>query len=176
MAGQATFHIDERDHLASLRAANVRQLRSRRFLIRITTLSIVAASVLGGILFAVGEYPWTAVIAVVSGVIGGLAALALLIGLTWLLLPRRARRLYRQNRLLQRQVTARWSDAGLEWETSSGHTRLGWDDVHAWQSDTRVTLVYLTDLLFRMIPAHALDSDARQDLVATLARHAPHRR
>lgn len=86
-------------------------------------------------------------------------------------LPRRARRLYRQHKALQRTWTFRWSDSGLSMESATGLTSYPWGDFHRWRSGPRSVLLFLNDQLFFYLPRRLLD-EASVDEIGSLAAAA----
>jgi hypothetical protein len=172
VAGAATFRISEDDHQVALRTVQLRYLRSRRFLIKMAAACAIVIVLLPALAAAGGYDIRTSIVTSLVGVLGGFAGLIVVIAGNLLLLPRRARRVYRQNRRYEQDVTLAWSDDGLSWRSRSGSSQTDWPDIHAWRSTPRVTLIHFSDALFQVVPARALDDAAYRDLVATLERHA----
>jgi hypothetical protein len=97
------------------------------------------------------------------------------VGLGFLLLPRRARKLFRQQRTLHHEMSFSWSDGGSEWRRGSSVTDTPWADYHRWMETPETFLLYVNDILFHFVPKRALDSVQADDLRATLAAQGPAR-
>ncbi len=140
---------------------------SRRFLFRMALLGLVAGAavaVLGTMLEG------NIVSAVIVGAMSascGLAALLLMIGLNFLLLPRRAGRLFDQQKSLHRETTFTWDDNGTEWISDNGHTRYPWPEYHQWTKTRNVILLFMNDNFMHFIPRRVLGI-AADDLIATI--------
>ena len=173
MAGDAAFTIGEGDYIDAVMAANRRRLASGRYLRR-NVIVIAGGSAVLGVIVLVADRDWMpALVTAVCGALGGAVAGALTLWLGFRLLPRRARRLYRQHKTLQQPTTLHWSDDGLLWESESARAVHRWGDLHEWQHAPTITLVYLNDILFHCVPRRALDDVAFADLSRTLAAHVP---
>ncbi|HEY0231396.1 MAG TPA: YcxB family protein, partial [Dokdonella sp.] len=83
-------------------------------------------------------------------------------------LPRRARRLFAQQKNLQRPVTFSWDEDGLAWASVNGSGRTPWADYLKWRQNERLYLLYHSDLMFQMLPKRAFASAAQQQ---SFARH-----
>jgi hypothetical protein len=172
MAGEVTYQPNEADYVAAHRDWFVNAIRRKGFS-TIASAALSAALVMAAIGFLAGDR-LPALVGVFGGglVIGPFAILACW-GLSYALLPRRAGRLFRQHRALQKEVSYGWSDAGLTYRAANGSGGMPWEDLHRWAEGKHVFLFYLTDNLFHFVPRRALtDSDA-EDLRNLTARLGP---
>lgn len=166
MTGSVTFTPSKADYIAATRVHLMRQLTSRRFIVRMTIFGLglwIAVTLLGFVLD--GELLGAAVIGLLS-VMSGFAALGILIGGNILLLPRRSGRLYDQQKSLHRQTEFSWDETGTRWMSEAGDSRYPWDDYHRWTVTKNMVLLYLNDHFMHFIPRHVLGA-ASEDLVAT---------
>lgn len=116
----------------------------------VTTLGFGVA----GLLLALLRYEWSMVAggALIGGAIGGAVAHELA---RKLLLPRRARRLFAQQKNLQRPLTFHWDDSGLAWSSENGSGKTAWSDYLKRRQNDRVVLLYHSDAMFQMLPRRA---------------------
>jgi hypothetical protein len=76
-------------------------------------------------------------------------------------LPRKARRLFSQQKNLQRPIGFTWDQHGLDWTSENGAGRIPWDDFIKWRQNERVVLLYHSDLLFQMLPKRAFTEEGQ---------------
>jgi hypothetical protein len=88
----------------------------------------------------------------------------------YVLLPRKARRLYRQRKAFQRPFEVSWDEAGLTMVSSSGTVTTPWSDFLKLREGAGVVLLYLSDTQFHIIPARAFVDTAAADAFAALVR------
>ena len=83
--------------------------------------------------------------------------LMLFVGAMWLvtervMLPRQARRIYRQQQSLQRPYRVTIADEGTEAVSSTSRGRHAWSDYQKWIEGPDQFLLYLSDIMFVIIP------------------------
>ncbi len=78
------------------------------------------------------------------------AALQLFLRIVYV--PRRARRLYRQQRNLQLPFESVCTDSGIEWTNPNGRTQLPWSHVIRWKEGDTLFVLYQSALMFNMVP------------------------
>jgi YcxB-like protein len=100
----------------------------------------------------------------------GLVTSAALIGITWLFLPRRSRRLFEQSKTMHQQFRYGWSDGGLSFRSANGSGDVPWPMLHGWYRGRANMLFYFNQGLCHFIPLRALDDAGLSDLAATLER------
>lgn len=173
--GEVTYLLTQADYVDAQKAAFSRSVRSWPAF-RLWLICTVFCGAIGGIL-AFGQLRFgDKVIAVGFMTLLGAVALPLCWGLCYLLLARRASRLYRQQRALSLPWTYRWSEAGLENEGATGTTRYAWDELHAWKRTQSTLLFYANDILFHMLPTRVLSATQVDDITTLLAAYGPKRR
>lgn len=87
------------------------------------------------------------------------AIIYLLFFFIWFI-PWKGRKIYRQQKSLQRESRHRFNDAGLEAENELGHATIPWTDYVKWKENDKIFLLYVSDPMFHMIPKR-LFSDPR---------------
>lgn len=170
MSGEIVFQPSESDYIAAIKGHYKRQLTSPRFRARVIILLAIAIAAVVGIWFWDGDW-----LPGILGVGGGFAGLAIVVGSQWLLLPRRAARLFRQSKSMRRAFTYRWSPDGLGFTTSTTSGQLPWTDLHRWAQDRSTFAFYNNDAMFHFIPRRFLTAAQDADLVSTTTMHGPPR-
>lgn len=99
-----------------------------------------------------------------------LSPLILVIGITIILTPITARRVFRQQRSLQGEMTLAWSDAGLHVQSEYGAFEMPWSHFVRWAEDDRSFLLFESDRLYRVVPKRVLTPDQQQGLRHFLGR------
>jgi hypothetical protein len=89
----------------------------------------------------------------------------------WLLLPRRARTLYAQDRTTDRRWTWQWSAKGLEGSSANTTARYQWSELHHWHDGRHTFLFFLNDAHVLYLPRRHLN-EAQAGERRTLAGHA----
>ena len=166
MTGSVTFTPTKAEYIAATRVHFMKQLASRRFIVRMAVLGLglwLVVTLLGYALE--GKLLEAAAIGLLS-IMSGFAALSILIGANFLLMPRLSGRLYDQQKSLHRQTEFYWDDVGTRWISDTGDARYPWDDYHRYTVTKDVVLLYLNDHLMHFIPRHVLGT-ASEDLVST---------
>ncbi len=166
---EVTFTPVAQDYVAMQRAVFARSLRSRRFLGRMAgllTFAFVAGMV---VLFVLeGDVTITSVAAIGTGIAGGFAVVAIIICGGWLLIPRRARRLFAQQRSLHHDMRLTLTPGGLKLATVRADSFYPWDELHGWQVSRDVLLIFSNDQIAYYIPRRALSDDQRAQAIAIL--------
>src|SRR5688500_9877194 len=168
MAGEITFTPSEKDYADANRDSMLAQLRRPRPWIALVLSVLFSAGIGAGVTWLDGDLEDVAAAA------SGFALLGLFVFLfiylaTYLLLPRRAGRLYRQHKTLQQPWTYGWSEAGLSVDTANGHTLHPWPDFHRWLVGRRMVLLFVNDQLFFFLPRRLLEDSAVEELRSLVA-------
>jgi hypothetical protein len=169
MAGEVEFHPSETDYVGVNKdwfrtTWKSRRARQRRMLV------LAGMICLGGL---VGYLDGGIRQAGIGAFLAPLAAflfLAPIIGLHYLLLPRRAKRLYRQQKTLQQLYRYSWTDEGLTLTTPTSTGRYAWSQFHRWADGQTAVLFSLNEQLFFFVPRRVLDDGRATDLKAILER------
>jgi hypothetical protein len=122
-------------------------------------LALCAAVIVGALLLLIGgEYCVIIGAGLIGGAVGGGIAREFN---RRFVLPRRSRRLFAQQKNLQRPLRFSWDEQGLAWVNESGSGRTAWSDYIKWRENERVFLLYLSDVMFQMLPKRAFADGER---------------
>jgi len=86
------------------------------------------------------------------------------------LLPRRARRIFAQQKNLQQPFEIRWDDDGLRGVSERGSSHTPWSDYLKWSQDDRIILLYLSDVMFQMLPKRCFGQPAQLEAFLACTR------
>ncbi len=162
------------DYVAVQRAMFARQLRSRRVTIRLALL--VAAAIAVVVLVTLPAGVGVALRAATGGLGGGLIGVAVLLGITWLLLPRRSRRLFAQQRTLHHEHRTTFDGEGMRQVSVRADVQIPWSDFPYWHLGRDVLLLYSNDYLAYFVPRRAFAGDQLEATVALIAAAGVERR
>lgn len=166
VAGEVTFQPTEVDYVRANRDWYARTLKRPRTFFGVALVAGVGAwfefqqGWLGPSLFAI----------VFAGLLGGGLMGGIYLAI-YLIMPRRARRLYRQQASMQQPLTYGWDDAGISFRSVYGSGLLPWPDFHRWSDGRDMFLFYLNDQLFYFLPHRVLTAAQIDDLRATAVGH-----
>lgn len=176
MPGTISFLPSEADYVSASRATCRRQLRSFGPWRRLLAFTLVIATLVAVVLaVSLGDIVEAIVTALVGG-IGGFLAGAACVGVNYLLLPRRAGRLFHQQRPLHAEQVVTWDDARLHWQGPGFTMDTAWGDYYRWSEARDEFLLFVNEQMPQFIPRRALSVDEAADLHATLVAHGPPRR
>lgn len=170
MAGEIRFRPSEDDYAGANRDWFLATLARPKVWIR-TGLFMLLLAGLGAFLAHLDGNPDEIAATAVGYALLALALCLLIYLSVFLTLPRRCRRLHRQNKAVQQDWTYRWSEAGLDIETGKGRTFYPWPDFHRWHVGRNAVLLFLNDQLFFYLPRRLIDDAAAED-IASLPRAA----
>ena len=172
MAGVVKFTPTEDDFVNAQRDWYLRSLSQGRWL-RSLVIGAGACGIVVALVWLLFESPLEAF---VFGA-GMALVVALVIPIMWtinyLLLPRRAGRLFRQQRSLNKEFQYEWSETGVEYRSHDGTGQILWSDLHRWSDGRRTVLLYLNDNLFHYLPRRLMTADQVEDLRATATALGP---
>ncbi|ETI63317.1 hypothetical protein C100_13420 [Sphingobium sp. C100] len=170
MVGQTSFQPTAADFVTASRANFLRQLRSRRFVVRLMAASGIAWLLMTALMLFLGEELGDALVGGLYSSLMALAGILLFLGVTLLLIPRRVARLFRQSKAQQVEMTVQWSDDACFWQSSNGQQRHEWSSYHRWSVSPKCYCLYLNEKLYQFVPRRALTANQDQDLYDTLNR------
>ncbi|MDQ2878759.1 MAG: YcxB family protein [Pseudomonadota bacterium] len=168
MAGTIRFTPTEEDYVAALRLHFVRGVQAHQFWGRLGLVVVTVAVVATGAIWALGDDLFNAGLSAVISALAGCACLLLIIGGNFMLLPRRSRRLFRQQKSLHHETRFAWSDSDGRWTSERGNTHTRWDEYYRSTEGGSTILLYLNGQLFQFLPHRAFDPAQIEDLRATL--------
>jgi len=161
-----TYSLDEKAQVAASRANFRRRIFSRRMLVRLVIGVVLFAA--AGLVFgmAIGDpHPFGTALLFGTEV---LVLVPFMCALLYAVIPRRIRRVVRQNPMSGRPVEACWSAAGLSARSVNGTTELPWSDFYGWHAAPIGFLLYVNEQHYHLIPAAILSEQQQDDLRATL--------
>jgi hypothetical protein len=167
--GEVSFVPTEADYVGAAKDAFLCSLRGRPARRRLLILMLMFG-------LAGGAFGWMdggardALIKFVLVAMGGGLYLALIYAVCYLRVPRRARRLYRQQKTHGAPVHYGWSEAGVAIEGAQSRARLDWTDLHQWTDGRTAILLYHNELLYQYLPRRVLTPEAVGDLREMLRR------
>ena len=89
-------------------------------------------------------------------------------------LPWKTRRLYKQQKSLQGELTFSFDEDGVTVQSENGSWRTAWTDYVRWKKNDQLVLLYLSDCMYHMIPkrfsTEAGDFDTLCELVGQKLR------
>jgi hypothetical protein len=172
MAGEVTYQPNEADYVAAHRDWFVNLLR-RRGPSTIASAALSAAVTVAVIGFLARDPLPLVMAAAGAGLLLGPLFFLVFWGLSYVLLPRRARRLFHQHRALKKEVSYGWCDAGLTYRGANGSGQTAWEDLHRHAESKHMFLFYVTDNLFHFVPRRALTDSEAEDLRNLAAELGP---
>lgn len=165
MAGSVIFTPEAEDQVAVARGSFLRSLRRRRFHVRLLVAFLFAAGVGVATEWVAGE-PVAGLY--VLPMIGVMAIwLPTILGVIYLLIPRRARRLFRQQKSMAGEAVFSWTGIGIDLQVRHGTSSLRWNDYHEWWQSKDVVAFGLNERLFHYVAKRTLTADQLADLLAT---------
>ena len=156
------------DAVAVSRGSFLRSLGRRRFHVRLLVIAAVGA--VGGAIFdwLVGRP--IMMHDIIVGAVWALGWIGLLLVLLYLLIPRRSRRMFRQQRSLDREFTFTWTDTGIVFDSENSRSELLWEEYHDWFETSAVFGFGLNERLYHWVPVRTLDPAQIADLRETAER------
>jgi hypothetical protein len=130
------------------------------------------AAIVGGIVLVLLSHHWTIVAgcALIGGAVSGAITFETL---RRFLIPRRARRLFAQQKNLRRPTVFHWDDHGLSWTSVQSSGTTPWTDYLKWRENEHMFLLYHSDLMFQMLPKRAFRDAELLKSFATVVHRIP---
>ena len=162
------LQLHEVDAIAAYRLYWAVVMRRRRVHVWLP-LMIILISLFYGTGSRASAVQTVATVVEIAGV--GIAAIALVCFVAYfILVPRRARRSFRQNHMLREEMLLTVDDEALHVVQVSARGRRRWETFHSWAEDRRMLLLLSTDQLFFFLPKPALTADVLAATRANLER------
>jgi hypothetical protein len=98
------------------------------------------------------------------------AAISVITGLTYVLVPRRARKLFRQQKSLHAEASIGWSDKGFSYKSELTSSLHPWTHYRQWGENKDVLVMFLTDTQFNLVPKRDIPDGALEELKSLLAK------
>lgn len=165
MPGEISFRPSADDYAAVAKASFLRGVGRRRFL----HWALITIAIGIGLFAAIGwlDHEYVSVTDVLIGLVVAIAWLGVVLGLTFLLVPRRTRRLFRQQRMLDKNFTLEWSDRGIVLRSDSSTSNLAWAEYHLWFESREIFGFGLNEQLYHFAPKRAMSEAQILDLRRT---------
>lgn len=118
-----------------------------------------------------GEWSWRhgAAAIAVGAALSAIVVLFIFI-INSVMIPRKARRIFAQQKSLHEDIEASWDDTALDLSTPSARSRHEWSDFRKWSEGSNVILLYQSDALFNMLPKRAFSPDGLADIRERLSQ------
>lgn len=86
--------------------------------------------------------------------------------MNYLFIPRRARRIFLQQKNLHNEVALQWSDGGVSFKSAKGSSNFSWSDFIRIAENRHAIILLQSDALFNFIPKRVLSSDEVASIMA----------
>jgi hypothetical protein len=106
------------------------------------------------------------VVTFLGGVLFWSFILSLILGLNYVLLPRRVHRIFLQQKALHDEVRIQWNDEGISFESGRGSSRFLWSDFVRIAENQKAIVLLQSDALFNFIPKRVLSADEVASIMA----------
>ena len=155
--------LEEQDYLNAQRLH--RRWSKRKSIIIISLVILVIVLCLA--LWCQGALP------IAGGIIGGLIGGTFAGAITrYVYIPWKARRVFRQQKSLQREYTMSWNADGIQTKSKNGENSSSWSDFIRWKESENLFLLYISDIQFYMFPKRAFSNESElNDFRAHLVRN-----
>jgi hypothetical protein len=96
----------------------------------------------------------------------------LLIAFRYVYVPSRHRRIFRQQKNLHVPYELSWSDTGFVATSERGSVRTAWTDVIKCRENEKLLLLYLSDVMFHILPKRSFPDDATGAQIREFIEHS----
>jgi hypothetical protein len=101
-----------------------------------------------------------------------LAVGILLVVFRYVYIPSRHRRIFRQQKNLHVLYELSWSDTGFVATSERGSVRTAWTDVVKCRENEKLLLLYLSDVMFHILPKRSFPDDATSAQIREFVEHS----
>lgn len=162
MQGPIRFNLTADDYAAANRLHLTRAFYRNKLLRLAAIMGLLYAAL---IFFILGQWTWLyAAIAAGSGAVAAAIIMLCIAATNHILIPRRARRVYAQQKSLHDEFEFSWDEAGFDLSTHSARSRHLWADFRHWAEGPDGFILYQSDALFNMLPKRAFSEEALADI------------
>ncbi|SFN97507.1 YcxB family protein [Sphingomonas sp. OK281] len=165
MADRFAFTPIADDYIAVARGSFLRSLKRRRFIVRMVIILLIGAA--AGAAIGLLDTGSVRTGDVLFGVCIALIWLAVILAIAFVFIPRRARRLFRQQRALDREFSFAWTDERVVFRSDTSMSDMPWSDYHDWFETKAIFAFGLNEQLFHFAPKRAMSAAAIDDLRRT---------
>jgi hypothetical protein len=146
-------------------------VRRPRTLVKGLVAGLVTGSLFGGVAWFFGDDLDGVAIGFGEGFAYGLAIFVLAWAGSYLLLPWRARRLFRQHRVRDGEHRWRWGAEGIAIATPNGEVRYAWSELHRLVEGRHAFLLFFNDRHYLGLPRAVLDPAQVESFRAAAGAH-----
>jgi hypothetical protein len=151
---EATFTVSPEDCVAANRLHFLKSISIKRWL----EVFILSAAALA--LFNFG-FDWIFDLEGYLIVLGSIWAFLVTVCVAgWFMIPRQARRNWRQAQKMWIERRVSWDADKIHFESEKGQVHVNWSDYYRWAADDRSLLLYQDDRTFHLVPLRNLPSGA----------------
>jgi hypothetical protein len=159
---RVVFRATEKDLISAYRLNFLASMRRRRTWARF----ILGAAFFGvGSAVLLGNDIGTGLAAVV-GAAYWFALLAIILLLNFLLLPRRTKRIFRQQKALHEVAEVEWSEESINFRSAQSHATVPWSHFVRLVEGRNMILLMQSDALFNFIPKASLSPEQAASIMA----------
>ena len=142
-------------------------LRSRRGLVRLGALAVIASVLFGAVMWT-GSTETMVMIAVFT-LLSPLMIVALPAAIVWFVTPRVSRRMFAQQASLRQRYRLTWDDAYYRTAGESGQAVIAWGDFFRAERNEQLITLYESQALRRIVPLRFLSAEQRTDIERIIA-------
>jgi hypothetical protein len=159
-----SFQATEADLVAAYRT---------QFLASVWTRRALRSHAIGATIFAalsvwlLGPDDVNVGMAVLIGVAYWFGLMSLLLGIIFLRLPRRVRRIFAQQKSLHGEMRVEWLETSISFQTAHGNSNFEWSDYVRLIEGRDTILLMQSDALFNFIPKSAITPDQAATIMAS---------
>ncbi|PIB90620.1 YcxB family protein [Caulobacter sp. FWC2] len=96
------------------------------------------------------------------------------------LLPRRAKKIFGQQKAFGSEITFAWDQDGLRVTSDTGHSQLAWGDYVRWLEDDKTLVLFQSDAILNFLPKRLLTAEQaaeiRERLTAAIGKAGARRK
>lgn len=165
MADSFAFRPTAEDFIAVARGSFLHGLRRRRFIVRAAIVALIGGAV--GAVIGIADLGTVTILHTLYGVGAAMLWFATIVLGTFALIPRRARRLFRQQRSLDRTFSLTWTDQRLTFKSDTSTSDMPWSDYHDWFETKDIFAFGLNERMYHFAPKRAMSAAMIEDLRRT---------
>src|SRR5258708_5034039 len=158
----ATFTVGPDDLTAANRLHFIKLVSLRRWLLTFILSAVAIALVFYGVDLSIDIAGYLIALASMWGMIVTICVLG------WLMIPRQARRTWKQAQRLWIETSVHWDPDGITFRSAGGESRVQWSAYHRWAPDDRSILLYQDERSFYTLPIRDFPADAREEIIGYL--------
>ncbi|MEA3038234.1 MAG: hypothetical protein QOE79_747 [Sphingomonadales bacterium] len=171
MGNEVTYTPTEDQSVDAARDWYWHVLRRRRTAVKALAICLVCGALFAGISWFYGDDLDDVAIGFGEGFAYGVVLFVLVWAGSYLVLPWRIRRLFRQHRVREGDYRWRWGPEGISLATPNGEMRYAWSELHRVVEGRHTFLLFFNDRQYLGLPTAALDPAQIESFRAESAAH-----